>query len=127
MSSSKETKEGNTFSRESSFSTVSISSIDLNDYLEQEPEIIEIMGTRKNNPHIRDLPEDQRPQHVRDVLEYSFGHQYVEGDSSCDNIKSNYIWAKVEKLKKQYNYNPKLKILTPTEFNHPNTPLLKYA
>ncbi|PON48445.1 hypothetical protein PanWU01x14_237340, partial [Parasponia andersonii] len=79
MSSSEELREGNAFSGESSFSEVSISSIDLEDYLEPEPKV-EITGTTQSSPWIKDLLKDQSPQHVRKALEYSTSFQYMEGE-----------------------------------------------
>ena len=119
MSSSENFREENAFSGESE-SLTSFESINIDDYIERDskPEVT-ITRIRRGSPRIADLPEDQRPQHVREALEYSFGFQYVEGEWSCDDIKFNYSWAKIEKLRKQYNLNPELAILAPTEFNRP--------
>ena len=79
MSSSEEIREENVFSGESSFSNMSISSIELEDYVDQELEI-EINRARQNSPHIVVLLQDQWPQHIREAPEYSSSFQCVEGE-----------------------------------------------
>ncbi|PON74565.1 hypothetical protein PanWU01x14_049720, partial [Parasponia andersonii] len=64
MSSSEDFREGNAFSGESS--NTSVSSINLENYLEPEPEV-EITRVRQSSPRIGDLPQDQWPRHIRDA------------------------------------------------------------
>ncbi|PON51293.1 hypothetical protein PanWU01x14_217620 [Parasponia andersonii] len=116
MSSSEEFREGNTFSRESNSS---ISSINLEDYLEPEPEI-EITGARQSSPRIGDLPQDQWPRHIRDAPAFSSGYQYIEGNWLCTNVRTSCTSNKLRKIASSYNIAIPLRL--PMEFNRPHTP-----
>ncbi|PON68689.1 hypothetical protein PanWU01x14_092960 [Parasponia andersonii] len=117
MSSSEELfREGNAFSGESNSS---VSSINLEDYLEPEPEI-EITGARQSSPRIDDLPQDQWPRHIRDAPAFSSGYQYVEGNWSCTNIRTSCTPNKLRKIVSSYKIAIPLRL--PMEFNRPHTP-----
>ncbi|PON71083.1 Agenet domain containing protein [Parasponia andersonii] len=91
-------REGNAFSGESSSS---VSSINLEDYLEPEPEI-EITGARQSSPRIGDLPQDQWPRHIRDAPAFSSGYQYIEGNWSCTNVRMSCTANKLRKIASSY-------------------------
>ncbi|PON72087.1 hypothetical protein PanWU01x14_069290, partial [Parasponia andersonii] len=116
MSSNEEFREGNAFSRDSDSS---VSSINLEDYLEPEPEV-EITGVRQSSPRIGDLPQDQWPRHIRDAPAFSSGYQYVEGNWSCINIKTSCTSNKLSEIASSYKIAIPLRL--PMEFNRPHTP-----
>ncbi|PON63506.1 hypothetical protein PanWU01x14_131700 [Parasponia andersonii] len=118
MSKSEEIREGNAFLGESSFSEASTSSINLENYIEQESEI-EITGTRQSSPRIGDLLQDQWPQHVRDALEFAGGFNYIQGDWLYTNVRTSCTTKKLEKIVRDYKIDVPLRL--PTEFNWPHT------
>ncbi|PON48935.1 hypothetical protein PanWU01x14_233360, partial [Parasponia andersonii] len=79
MSNSEDFREENAFSGESENS--SVSSINLEDSLEPEPEV-KITGVRQNSPRIGDFPQDQWPRHIKDAPAFATGYQYIEGNWS---------------------------------------------
>ncbi|PON58623.1 hypothetical protein PanWU01x14_165130 [Parasponia andersonii] len=117
MFSSEDFREGNAFSGKSSNS--SVSSINLDDYLEPEPKV-EITGVMQNSPRIGDLPPDQWPRHIRDVPAFAMGYQYVEGDWSCTNIRTSCIMNRLSKI--MCNYKIVIPLRLSMEFNRPYTP-----